>query len=143
MTEELQLMTGRKVSMSIIEIKNPDLDAQLVAENVAEQLLRRASFRRVVKMRADAVMQAGARGVKIMLAGRLGGSEMSRTMDVRLGSLPLSTLQAQIDYGFAEARTPYGVIGVKVWIFKGMYTDEAEEGASTAAGARARARGRR
>jgi small subunit ribosomal protein S3 len=144
MTEELQYMTGRKVSISIIEIREPDLEAQLVAESVAEQLKKRMGFRRVVKMRAEGVMQAGAKGVKIQISGRLGGAEMSRTLDVRLGSLPLSTLQANINYGFAEAFTTYGAIGVKVWIYKGEYAaNEEEENQSNAAGARARARGRR
>ncbi|HZW08697.1 MAG TPA: 30S ribosomal protein S3 [Phycisphaerales bacterium] len=145
-TQELTYMTGRKVAISIVEIKQPDLDAQLVAEGVAEQLNKRAAFRRVVKMRAEGVMQAGAKGVKIMISGRLGGAEMSRTLDVRLGSLPLSTLQANVDYGFAEAVTTYGVIGVKVWIYKGLYGEEIqreEEPESRAAGARPRARGRR
>ncbi len=143
MTEELQYMTGRKVQIKIIEIKNPDLDAQLVAEGVAEQLSKRAAFRRVVKTRCEGVMQAGAKGVKIQVSGRLGGAEMSRSMDQRLGSLPLSTLQANIDYGFAQAFCTYGVIGCKVWIYKGLYTDEVDENQSTAAGGRARARGRR
>lgn len=143
LTEELQYMTGRKVSISIIEIKSPDLEAQLIAEGVAEQLKKRASYRRVVNMRAQAAMQAGAKGVRILISGRLGGAEMSRTLDVRLGSLPLSTFQANIDFGFAQAFTTYGSIGVKVWIYKGMYTDEPEEIQSTAAGARPRARGRR
>lgn len=144
MTEELQYMTGRKVAISILEIKNPDLDAQLVAEGVAEQIRKRASFRRVIKMKADAAMQAGAKGCKIQISGRLGGAEMSRSVDVRVGSLPLSTLQANIDYGFAEAFTTYGAIGCKVWIYKGMYDAAAEdEAASNAAGGRARARGRR
>lgn len=144
MTEELQYMTGRKVSISIIEIKNPDMDAQLVAEGVAEQLKKRMSFRRAVKSRTEAVMQAGAKGVRITISGRLGGAEMSRVLDVRLGSLPLSTLQANVNYGFAESVTTYGVIGVKCWIYKGMY-DQAQEDetASNAAGGRARARGRR
>jgi small subunit ribosomal protein S3 len=143
MTEELQYMTGRKVSISIIEIREPDMDAQLVAENVAEQLKKRMGFRRVVKMRTESVMQAGAKGVKIQISGRLGGAEMSRRMDVRLGALPLSTLQANIDYGFAESLTTYGIIGVKVWIYKGPYSSEVEENQSNAAGAQARARGRR
>jgi len=144
MTEELQYMTGRKVAISIIEIKNPDMDAQLVAEGVAEQLSKRGSFRRVVKSRCENVMQQGARGVRIMISGRLGGAEMSRTLDNRLGSLPLSTLQANINYGFAEAKTSYGVIGVKCWIYKGMYEEgQEDETASAAAGGRARARGRR
>ena len=145
-TQELTYMTGRKVAISIVEIKQPDMDAQLVAESVAEQLNKRAAFRRVVKMRAESVMQAGAKGVKIQTSGRLGGAEMSRTLDVRLGSLPLSTLQANVNYGFAEAITTYGVIGVKVWIYKGMFGEEPqreEEPESRAAGARPRARGRR
>ncbi len=143
MTEELQYMTGRKVAISILEIKNPDLDAQLAAEAVAEQLAKRAGFRRVIKMRAEQIMSAGARGVKIQIAGRLGGAEMSRTLDVRLGSLPLSTLQARIEYGFAEALCSYGKLGVQTWIFKGMYTTERTEEESNAAGGRARARGRK
>jgi len=143
MTEELQYMTGRKVSISIIEIREPDMDAQLVADNVAEQLKKRMGFRRLVKMRTEAVMQAGAKGVKIQIAGRLGGAEMSRRMDVRLGALPLSTLQANINYGFAESLTTYGILGVKVWIYKGPYSSEVEENQSNAAGAQARARGRR
>ncbi len=141
--QELELMTGRKVSINIIEIKNPDLEAQLVAEGVAEQLKKRSSFRRVVKMRSEATMQAGGKGVRILLAGRLGGAEMSRTLDTRLGSMPLSSLQANIDYGFAEAFTTYGAIGVKVWIYKGPYTGQEEDATqSRAAGARPRARGR-
>jgi small subunit ribosomal protein S3 len=143
LTEELQYMTGRKVSISIIEIKNPDLDPQLVAEGIAEQLKKRASFRRIVKMRAEACMQAGAKGVRVLLSGRLGGAEMSRRLDTRLGSMPLSSLQANVTYGFAESFTTYGSIGVKVWLYKGMYTEEVEEGQSDAAGARPRARGRR
>lgn len=143
MTEELQYMTGRKVSISIIEVRQPDMNAQLLAESVSEQLNKRMSFRRVVKNRAESVMQAGALGVKIQISGRLGGAEMSRRLDVRLGALPLSTLQANIDYGFSEARTTYGIIGVKAWIYKGPYEEQAEEEKSRAAGAQARARGRR
>jgi len=143
MTEELQYMTGRKVAISIIEIKNADLDAQLIGEAVGEQLIKRASFRRVVKMKCDAAMAAGAKGVKIQCSGRLGGAEMSRTLAIRLGSLPLSTLQAHVEYGFAEAFTTYGAIGVKVWVYKGLYTTERTEEESNAAGGRARARGRK
>ena len=141
--EELQYMTGRKVSITIIEIKNPDLDAQLIAEATAEQIKKRAAFRRVIKMRADAAMQAGAKGVRVLISGRLGGAEMSRRVDTRVGSMPLSSLQANVDYGFAEAHTTYGSIGVKVWVYKGMYTEEVDENQSNAAGARPRARGRR
>lgn len=144
LTEELVLMTGRKVSISILEIKNPDVDAKLVAENICEQLRKRVAFRRAMKMRMEAVMGAGALGVKIQLAGRLGGAEMSRVLDMRLGSLPLSTLQAHIEYGVAEAVMSYGVIGCQVWVYKGMYKQgEVDEAESKAAGGRARARGRR
>jgi len=143
LTEDLQYLTGRKVSIAIVEIKNPDTNAQLVAEGIAEQLKKRASFRRIVKQRAEGSMQAGAKGVRITISGRLGGAEMSRRLDTRLGSIPLSTLQANIDYGLAESFTSYGVIGVKVWIYKGMYSEEIEEDTSRAAGARPRARGRR
>jgi small subunit ribosomal protein S3 len=143
-TEELQYMTGRKVAISIIEIKNPDMEAQLVAEGVAEQLRKRTAFRRAIKMKADAVMQAGGKGVWIVLAGRLGGAEMSRNAEVRIGSLPLSTLQANIDYGFAEAFMSYGAIGVKVWIYKGLYEAERDvPQVPEAAGTRVKARGRR
>ncbi|MBL9001142.1 MAG: 30S ribosomal protein S3 [Phycisphaerae bacterium] len=143
MTEELQYMTGRKVAISIIEIRNADVDPKLIAESVCEQLVKRASFRRVVKMKCDAAMTAGAKGVKIKISGRLGGAEMSRTLDVRLGSLPLSTLQAQVEYGTAEAYTTYGSIGCKVWVYKGMYSTAEDENTSNAAGGRARARGRK
>ncbi|MFZ4574792.1 MAG: 30S ribosomal protein S3 [Phycisphaerales bacterium] len=143
MTEELQYMTGRKVAISIIEIKNADLDSKLIAEAVCEQLVKRASFRRVVQMKVKAAMDAGAKGAKIQIAGRLGGAEMSRTLAVKAGSLPLSTLQAHVEYGVAEAFTTYGAIGCKVWLYKGMYTTERTEEESNAAGGRARARGRR
>jgi len=144
LTNDLQALTGRNVAINCIEIGNPDVEAQLVAESVAEQLAKRASFRRVMKMKAEAAMAAGAKGVKVTLAGRLGGHEMSRTEDLRLGSIPLQTLQAHVDYGFAQAYTTYGVIGVKVWVYKGMYQDVKEaELESKAAGARPRARGRR
>lgn len=121
--QELLYMTGRKVAVSVVEIGNPDLDAQLVAEGISEQLKKRASYRRLVKMRAEGAMQAGAKGIRILIVGRLGGAEMTRRLDTRLGSLPLSTLQANINYGFAESRTTYGVIGVKVWVFKGEILD--------------------
>ncbi len=144
LTAELQNLTGRNVAIHCVEVHNPDAEAQLVAESIAEQLAKRASFRRVLKMKAEATMTAGAKGVKIMLSGRLGGHEMSRSEDIRLGSIPLQTLQANVDYGFAESHTTYGVLGVKVWIYKGLY-EELKEGEveSRAAGARPRARGRR
>ncbi len=145
LTNELQYMTGRKVSISILEIRNPDIDPQLIGEAVAEQLKKRASYRRVVKMRAEAALQAGAKGVRILLSGRLGGAELARRLDTRMGSMPLSTFQANVQYGFAEAYTSYGAIGIKVWVYRGMYAEGVteEEGISDAAGARPRARGRR
>lgn len=144
LTQDLQALTGRNVSINCIEVPNPDRNAKLVAESIAEQLAKRASFRRVIKMKAEAAMTAGAKGVKIMLSGRLGGHEMSRTEVIRLGAIPLQTLQANVDYALAEASTTYGIIGVKVWIYNGIYqelTDDQVE--SKAAGARPRARGRR
>ena len=144
LTQDLQELTSRNVSISCLEIAQPDIDGQLTAESIAEQLKKRASFRRVMKMKADAVMNAGAKGVKIQISGRLGGHEMSRSQDTRLGPVPLQTLQAHVDYGFAQSFTSYGTIGVKVWVYKGMYSDVREgEIESKAAGARPRARGRR
>src|SRR5215203_5127958 len=122
--EELEDMIHRKVApVKVIEIKNPDLNAQLVAEAIAEQLKKRASFRRVMKMRMDSTMQAGAKGIKIQVSGRLGGAEIARQEKAGQGSVPLTTLQADISYGYAIAYTTYGTIGVKVWIFRGFYDD--------------------
>ena len=144
LTQDLQELTGRNVSLHCIEIPNPDLDAKLIGESLAEQLKKRASFRRIMKMKAEATMTAGAKGVKIQLSGRLGGHEMSRSEDIRLGSIPLQTLQAHVDYALSEAQTTYGIIGVKVWVYNGPYKKLAEgEIESKAAGARPRARGRR
>jgi len=142
----LEDLTDRRVNINIIEIKTPDLDAQLVAEGIAEQLKRRSSFRRTMKQRAEGAMQAGAKGVKIMLAGRLGGAEMGRRETQIKGSIPLHTLEADVDYGFAPCFTTYGAIGVKVWIYRGRFADEApeEKGAASAArGPSTRARRRR
>jgi small subunit ribosomal protein S3 len=143
LTSDLQAITGRKVVIKIIEIKNPDTNATLIAEAIAEQLKKRANFRRVLKQRCESAMQNGAKGVRILLSGRLGGAEMSRRLDSRLGSIPLSTLQANVDYAMCHSFTTYGTIGVKVWVFKGLFTDEADESHTEAAGGRARARGRR
>jgi small subunit ribosomal protein S3 len=123
--EELEDLIGRKVApVKVIEVKNPDLNAQLVAEAIAEQLKKRASFRRVMKMRMDSTMQAGAKGIKIQVSGRLGGAEIARTEKSTTGSVPLTTLQADVNYGYAIAFTTYGTIGVKTWIYRGMYGDE-------------------
>ncbi|MEK7270615.1 MAG: 30S ribosomal protein S3, partial [Planctomycetota bacterium] len=107
------------VALDIQEVQTPELEAQLVAESVAEQLLRRSSFRRAMKRALDQCMAAGAKGARIQLAGRLGGAEMSRTVKESRGSVPLQTLRAKIDYGLAEAMCPYGKIGVKAWVHRG------------------------
>ena len=126
--EELEDMIKRKVApIKVIEIKNPDLNAQLVAEAIAEQLKKRASFRRVLKQRMDATMQAGAKGIKIQVSGRLGGAEIARQEKAGMGSVPLTTLQADVNYGYAIAYTTYGTIGVKTWIYRGMYGEEVLE----------------
>src|SRR6185295_15261799 len=123
--EELEDLIHRKVApIKVIEIKNPDLNAQLVAEAIAEQLKKRASFRRVMKMRMDSTMQAGAKGIKIQVSGRLGGAEIARQEKSGQGSVPLTTLQADVNYGYAIAFTTYGTIGVKTWIYRRMYGDE-------------------
>src|SRR4051812_48336528 len=123
--EELEDMIKRKVApVKVIEIKNPDLNAQLVAEAIAEQLKKRASFRRVLKMRIESTMQAGAKGIRISVSGRLGGAEIARNEKVTQGSVPLTTLQADVNYGYAIAFTTYGTIGVKVWIYRGMKGEE-------------------
>ncbi len=125
--EELEDVTGRKINVNVIEIKEPDLNAALVGEAIAEQLGKRASYRRAMKQFCEAAMNAGAKGVKIICAGRLGGSEMSRKETQKLGSIPLHTLDANVDYALATARTTYGAIGVKVWIHKGKFGEEIAE----------------
>lgn len=117
--KELDNLTGRQTHINIMEIRVPELDAQLVAESVAAQLEKRVAFRRAMKQAMGRTMRAGAKGVRIMVSGRLGGAEMSRTEWYTDGTVPLHTLRADIDYGFAEAKTTYGQIGVKVWIYKG------------------------
>jgi small subunit ribosomal protein S3 len=122
--ERIQEKINRKVSVKIEEIARPELQAQLVAEDIAEQLSKRAAFRRTMKRAMEQTMEAGAKGIKIQLAGRLGGAEMARREKQIAGSIPLSTLRAKIDYGFAEAKTAQGHIGVQVWINQGMYEDD-------------------
>lgn len=116
---ELEKLTGRSVKLDILEIKQPDLDAQLCAENIAAQLEKRISFRRAMKQVMSRTMKAGAKGIKTACSGRLGGAEIARSEHYHEGTIPLQTLRADIDYGFAEADTTYGKIGVKVWIYKG------------------------
>lgn len=117
--KDLEKMTGKQVSVNITEVKRPELDAQLVAENVAASLERRIAFRRAMKQTVTRTRRMGAEGIKIMCAGRLGGAEIARTEWYAEGKVPLHTLRADIDYGFAEANTAYGKIGVKVWLYKG------------------------
>lgn len=124
--DEIQRLTGREVVIKIKEIIKQELHAQLVAENIAEQLVKRVAFRRAMKKAMDASADAGAKGVKMQVAGRLGGAEIARTEKMASGSIPLHTLRADVDYGFAEAKTTYGVIGVKVWIYKGLVSTEKE-----------------
>jgi small subunit ribosomal protein S3 len=121
---ELENLTGRKVNVEIVEIPNPDIDAKLVAEGIADQLKRRAAFRRVIKQKSETALSSGAKGIKVLLSGRLGGAEMARREKSVMGSIPLQTLQANVDYGCAISRTTYGVIGVRVWIYKGMFGEE-------------------
>ena len=116
---ELEAMVGRPVVVNVIEIKNPDLNAQLVAESIAAQLEKRVSFRRAMKLAIGRTMRLGAKGIKVSCGGRLGGAEIARTEHYHEGTIPLQTLPADIDYGFWEANTTYGKIGVKVWIYKG------------------------
>ena len=117
--EALVKMTGKKVHINIAEIKNADLDATLVAESIAQQLERRVSFRRAMKQAIQRTMRAGAKGIKAMVSGRLGGAEIARSEGYSEGTVPLHTLRADIDYGTAEAHTTYGRIGVKIWIYRG------------------------
>ncbi|WP_368070481.1 30S ribosomal protein S3 [Nitriliruptor sp.] len=135
----LEKLTGKKVKLNIIEIKNPELDAQVVAYNVAEQLRGRVSFRRAMRRAVQSAMKAGAKGIRIQVSGRLGGAEMSRTEWYREGRVPLHTLRAKVDYGFDEARTTFGRIGVKVWVYTGDQIGSGEEAEAARAMDRARA----
>lgn len=129
--KELEKQTGKQIQINIVEIKVPELDAQLVAENIAFQLERRIAFRRAMRQAMQRTMRLGALGIKVMVSGRLGGAEIARTEWAPEGSIPLQTLRADVDYGFAEAHTTYGRIGVKVWIYKGEILPERQP---TAAG---------
>ena len=131
--EELQELLGRRVNLKVEEVSRPEIQAQLIAEDIADQLVKRAAFRRTLKRAIDATMDAGAKGVKIQLAGRLGGAEMSRCEKQIAGAMPLSTLRAKIDYGFCEAPTAQGNIGIQVWVNQGTY-EETGDGADAQAG---------
>jgi small subunit ribosomal protein S3 len=131
---DLEKLTGKQVQLNILEVKNPEIDAQLVAQGVAEQLSSRVSFRRAMRKSMQSALKGGAKGIRVQCSGRLGGAEMSRSEFYREGRVPLHTLRADIDYGFYEARTTFGRIGVKVWIYKGdVVASRAEREAQEAA----------
>ena len=129
---DLKKMTAANIDINIQEVKQPDMDATLVAENIASQLERRIAFRRAMKQAVGRTMRLGAKGIRVRLGGRLGGAEIARAESYREGSIPLHTLRANIDYGTAEAHTTYGRIGVKVWIYKGEVLPESKPAAKTA-----------
>ncbi len=124
--EKCEKMLGKPVNINIVEVKNPDLNATLVAENIAAQLEKRISFRRAMKLAMGRAMRLGAKGIKTQCSGRLGGAEIARTEHYHEGTIPLQTIRADIDYGFAEADTTYGKLGVKVWIYKGEVLAESK-----------------
>jgi small subunit ribosomal protein S3 len=124
--EELEELIDRKINVNVIEIKEPALDAKLIGEAIAEQLKKRAAFRRVMKQQCEAAMTAGAKGVKIILSGRLAGAEIARSEAQKLGSIPLQTLEADVDYAQSTAFTTYGAIGIKVWVYKGRFGEQIE-----------------
>lgn len=131
---DLEKLTGKQVQLNILEVKNPEIDAQLVAQGIAEQLASRVSFRRAMRKGMQSALKGGAKGIRVQVSGRLGGAEMSRTEFYREGRVPLHTLRANIDYGFYESHTTFGRIGVKVWIFKGdAPVTQAEKEAKVAA----------
>jgi small subunit ribosomal protein S3 len=145
---DLEELSGKQIQLNILEVKNPEVDAQLVAQGVAEQLSSRVSFRRAMRKAMQTTMRSGALGIRVQCSGRLGGAEMSRSEFYREGRVPLHTLRADVDYGFYEARTTFGRIGVKVWIYKGEVAGtraerEAQAAARALAGSRARPAARR
>ncbi len=125
--KDLEKMTNKTVNVNIMEVKQPDVNAQLVAENIAQQLEKRISFRRAMKQVMGRAMRLGVKGIKTAVSGRVGGAEIARTEQYHEGTIPLQTLRADIDYGFAEAATTYGIIGVKVWIYKGEVLRDSKE----------------
>lgn len=135
LTRNLEDLTHRVIEVKTIEVGKPEVDPQLIAQDIAEQLQKRASFRRTIKRAIDTTMEAGAKGIKVQLAGRLGGAEMARTEKGMAGSLPLSTLRAKVEFGFTEAKTAQGHIGIKVWVNNGDFlTEESSDGNDAKAG---------
>jgi small subunit ribosomal protein S3 len=143
LTKDLEDLIHRRIEVKTMEVNRPEVDPQLVAEDIAEQLEKRASFRRTMKRALDQTMEAGAKGVRIQLSGRLGGAEMARTESGMLGSIPLSTLRAKVEYGFSEAATAQGNIGIKVWINNGDYLDQESDEPGSLQGGPAAGRGGR
>jgi small subunit ribosomal protein S3 len=143
LTKDLEDLCHRHIEVKTMEVNRPEVDPQLVAEDIAEQLQKRSSFRRTMKRAIDTTMEAGAKGVRIQMAGRLAGAEMARTESSMAGSIPLSTLRARIEYGFAEAKTAQGHIGVKVWINNGDYLSQENVADAPAPPGRGRGRGPR
>ncbi|MBE3599029.1 MAG: 30S ribosomal protein S3 [Limnochordaceae bacterium] len=131
--QSLEQMTGKEVRINVVEVERPDLDAQLVAENIAFQLERRVAFRRAMRQAMQRAMRLGAKGIRVSISGRIAGAEIARYEWASEGSVPLTTLRADIDYGFAEAKTTYGNIGIKVWVYKGEVLPEAPAGGEAAA----------
>lgn len=140
---DLEKLTGKQIQLNILEVKNPELDAQLIAQGIAEQLAARVSFRRAMRKGIQSAQRAGAKGIKVQVSGRLGGAEMSRSEFYREGRVPLHTLRANIDYGFYEARTTFGRIGVKVWVYTGDMTEDEFAREQASASPRGRGRGER
>ena len=130
---EVETFLGHPANVRVMEVKNPDADAQLIAENIAQQLEKRIAFRRAMKQSIQRANKAGAKGVKVAISGRLGGADIARTEHYHEGSIPLQTLRANIDYGFAEAKTTYGRLGVKVWVYKGQVLPRPKKTAQPAA----------
>jgi small subunit ribosomal protein S3 len=143
LTKDLEDLCHRHIEVKTMEVNRPEIDPQLVAEDIAGQLMKRSSFRRTMKRAIDTTMEAGAKGIRIQMAGRLGGAEMARTESSMAGSIPLSTLRARVEYGFAEARTAQGNIGIKVWINNGDYLSGEEPPENMPAPPRGRGRGQR
>ncbi|HIW58013.1 MAG TPA: 30S ribosomal protein S3 [Firmicutes bacterium] len=141
--KELEKMTGKTIILNVIEVKVPDMSAQLVAENIASQLERRISFRKAMKQCMGRTMKMGAKGIKTQVAGRVGGAEIARTEQYHEGTIPLQTLRADIDYGFTEANTTYGKLGVKVWIYKGEILADNKSATTRETTPRRRPEGRR
>ena len=130
---DVEKFLGHAANIRVMDVKNPDADAQLIAENIAQQLEKRIAFRRAMKQSIQRANKAGAKGVKVAISGRLGGADIARTEHYHEGSIPLQTLRANIDYGFAEAKTTYGRLGVKVWVYKGQVLPKAKKPAQPAA----------